>query len=71
MAEEAENMGTSKSERRPIGWLIAVLGIGALFAGVFFFSEVGDEWRVTDDGFLEYLTPAPEYRLIPSKATSD
>ena len=58
-------------KRRPIGWLIAVLGIVALLVGVFLSSESKDEWRVTDDGFLEYPTPAPEYRLIPSKATSD
>jgi dienelactone hydrolase len=64
-------MEISKSERRPIAWLIAVLGIVALFVGVFLSSEIKDEWRVTDDGFLEYPTPAPEYRLISSETAGD
>jgi len=58
-------------KRRPIAWLIAVLGIVALFAGIFFSSEIGREWRVAEDGSLEYPTPAPEYRLISSEAASD
>ena len=63
-------MGISNSERRPIAWLIAVIGIGALLVGVILSSEIEDEWRVTDDGFLEYPTPTPEYRLISSEALS-
>ncbi|HPJ85202.1 MAG TPA: alpha/beta hydrolase [Methanothrix sp.] len=62
-------MGMRK--RRPIAWLIAVLGIGALFAGVFLSSEIKDEWRVAEDGFLEYPPPAPEYRFISSEDPSD
>jgi fermentation-respiration switch protein FrsA (DUF1100 family) len=58
-------------KRRPIAWLIAVLGIVALFAVIFFSSEMGEEWRVSEDGFLEYPTPAPEYHLISSEAPSD
>lgn len=58
-------------KRRPIAWLIAVLGIVALFAGIFFSLEIGEEWRVAVDGSLEYSTPAPEYRLILSGALSD
>jgi len=49
--------------KRSIARSIAVLGVVALLAGIFLYSEMGEEWRVTDDGFLEYPTPAPEYRL--------
>ena len=57
--------------RSPITWSIVVLGIVALFAGIFLSSDMGEEWRVSDDGILEYPTPAPEYSLIPSEAAGD
>jgi len=58
-------------KRRPIARSIAVLGIVALFAGIIFSSEIGEEWRVSADGSLEYQPAAPEYNLISSEATSD
>lgn len=58
-------------KRRQITWLVAVLGIVILFAGVFLYLERGDAWRVSDDGLLEYPTPSPEYRLISSEDAGD
>jgi len=49
----------------------SALGIIALFAGILISSETREEWRVAEDGSLEYLPPAPEYRLISSEAASD
>lgn len=47
--------------------MIAALGIVALFIGVFLSSEAGVEWRVSEEGLLDYRRPAPEYRLISSE----
>jgi pimeloyl-ACP methyl ester carboxylesterase len=58
-------------KRRQITWLIAVLGIVTLLAGISFYSGMGNEWRVSEDGLLEYPTPVPEYRLISSEAAGD
>ena len=57
--------------RRQIALSIAVLGIVALLAGIFLSSEMGGEWRVADDGILEYSRPSPEYRAISSEVEGD
>lgn len=57
--------------RRQIALSIAVIGIVALFAGIFLSSEMGGEWRVADDGILEYSRPSPEYRAISSEVEGD
>ncbi len=57
--------------RRSIARLFAVLCIIVLFAGLLIFSETREEWRVAEDGSLEYPPPAPEYRLISSKGASN
>src|SRR5690606_7064527 len=62
-AEGEENIG----KRRSIATSFAALGIVALFAGVFLSSEAGVEWRVSEEGLLDYRRPAPEYRLISSE----
>jgi len=57
--------------RRQIALSIAVLGIVALLAGIFLSSEMVGEWRVADDGILEYSRPSPEYRAISSEVEGD
>ncbi len=58
-------------KRRSIARSIIVLVIIALLAGILPSSEIREEWRVAEDGSLEYLPPAPEYSLISSKAKKD
>ena len=57
-------------KKRPITRSIIILGIIALFAGVLFTSVIEDEWRVAEDGSLEYPPSASEYSLISSKTES-
>lgn len=54
--------------------IIALLIIGcviAVVAGVLSLSDSKQEWRVTNDGFLEYSLSSPEYQLMPSEADND
>ncbi len=52
-------------KRLKIALSIAALGIVALLAGIFLSMQMGGEWRVSEDGILEYPIPEPEYSLIP------
>lgn len=51
--------------------IVVLLITGCIIAAIAGFLSLSDskqEWRVTDDGFLEYSLSSPEYQLMPSEA---
>ncbi|MFB3764301.1 MAG: alpha/beta hydrolase [Methanotrichaceae archaeon] len=57
-------------KNRIIAALLITL-IAAIVIGILSLSDSKQEWRVSDEGVLEYSITAPEYQLMPLKAENN
>ncbi|HWQ20747.1 MAG TPA: alpha/beta hydrolase [Methanotrichaceae archaeon] len=55
---------------RAVVVMLAIGCIMAAFIGVLWLSDARQEWRVSDEGLLEYSTPMPEFQITPVETSN-